>query len=400
MNSCRPNGLLIDHTYKADRINNLHDTIEPYVANGTVPGAVGLVARGDQPEVQAVGSADVDGADPMTRRSIFRLASITKPITAAAVMMLVEDGRIALDDPVDKWLPELASPKVVRTPASPVDDVVPAVRPITVLDLLTGRAGYGFPSDFSPPAVQLLFTVQSDGREVQLRPDPDQWMAALSRIPLLYQPGEAWLYDTCSDLQGVLLARVTGQPLPEFLAERLFEPLGMIDTGFEVPAAKRDRFTSYYRRDSASGLELADAPDGQWSHLPAFPAGSGGLVGTVDDWFRFAQMILGEGTVEGHRLLSPESVRQMTTNHLTQFQRKIGELFLEGQGWGFGASVDLDAIDPWNVPGRYGWVGGTGTTAHITPSTGSVAILLTQVAATDPVAPRIMRDFWRYAADG
>lgn len=158
-------------------------------------------------------------------------------------------------------------------------------QPITVLDLLTGRAGYGFPSDFSLPAVRLLFTVQTDGREVQLRPHPDQWMAALSRIPLLYQPGEAWLYDTCSDLQGVLLARVTGQPLPEFLAERLFEPLGMIDTGFEVPAAKRDRFTSYDRPDSAGGLELADAPGGQWSHLPAFPAGSGGLVGTVDDWF-------------------------------------------------------------------------------------------------------------------
>jgi CubicO group peptidase (beta-lactamase class C family) len=244
-------------------MTNLHDTLELYVANGTVPGAVGLVARGDRLEVHAVGSADVDGAARMTRDSIFRLASITKPITAAAVMMLVEDGRIALDEEIDKWLPELASPKVVRTPASPVDDVVPAARPITVLDLLTGRAGYGFPSDFSLPAVQLLFTVQSDGREVQLRPDPDQWMSALSRIPLLYQPGEAWLYDTCSDLQGVLLARVTGQPLPELLAERLFEPLGMVDTGFEVPAAKRARFTSYYRRDSAGGLELADAPGGQ-----------------------------------------------------------------------------------------------------------------------------------------
>jgi CubicO group peptidase (beta-lactamase class C family) len=377
-------------------MSGLRDMLESYVASGTVPGAVGLVARGGRIEVQAAGAAAFGGA-PMARDSIFRLASITKPVTAAAVMILVDEGRIALDEPIGAWLPELASPVVVRTPASPVDDVVPAGRPITVADLLTFRAGYGFASDFSLPAIQLLFTVQTDGREVQLRPGPDEWMARLSRIPLLYQPGEAWLYDTCSDLQGVLIARVSGRPLPEFLAERLFEPLGMADTGFVVPAAKRDRFTSYYR-PGPGGLELADAPDGQWSHLPAFPAGAGGLAGTAGDWHRFARMILNEGTADGRRILSPESVRRMTTNHLTASQRAIGQLFLEGQGWGFGGAVDVEAIDPWNVPGRYGWVGGTGTTAYITPSTGTVAILLTQVAADDPVPPAVMRDFWRYAA--
>lgn len=379
-------------------MTNLRDILDAYVADGTVPGAVALVARGDRTEVEAVGSADTDGAAPMARGSIFRIASITKPITAAAVMTLVEDGRIALHDPVDDWLPELASPMVVRTPASPVDDVVPAARPISVFDLLSGRAGYGFPSDFTLPAVQLLFTVQTDGREVQLRPDPDEWMARLSDIPLLYQPGEAWLYDTCSDLQGVLIARVSGQPLPAFLAERVFEPLGMVDSGFEVPAGKRDRLTSYYRPDPAGGLELADAPDGQWSRLPAFPAGSGGLVATVDDWYRFARMILGEGELDGRRLLSPGSVAQMTSNHLSRSQRDVGALFLDGQGWGFGGSVDVEPIDAWNVLGRYGWVGGTGTTAYVSPSTGSVAILLTQVAATAPVPPALMRDFWRYAA--
>jgi CubicO group peptidase (beta-lactamase class C family) len=378
-------------------MSGLRDMLESYVAGGTVPGVVGLVARAGQAEVGAAGSATVGGA-PMARDSIFRLASITKPVTAAAVMILVDEGRITLDDPVSRWLPELASPMVVRTPASPVDDVVPADRPITVFDLLTSRAGYGFASDFSLPAVQSLFTVQTDGREVQLRPDLDEWMARLSRIPLLYQPGEAWLYDTCSDLQGVLIARVSGRPLPEFLAERLLGPLGMADTGFVVPAAKRDRLTSYYRPGPGGGLELADAPDGQWSHRPAFPAGSGGLAGTAGDWARFARMILGEGTAGGRRFLSPEAVRQMTTNHLTASQRAIGQLFLEGQGWGFGGAVDVEAIDPWNVPGRYGWVGGTGTTAYITPSTGTVAILLTQVAADDPVPPALMRDFWRYAA--
>jgi CubicO group peptidase (beta-lactamase class C family) len=335
----------------------------------------------------------------MARDSIFRIASITKPITAASLMMLVDDGRIALGDPVGDWLPELAEPSVVRTPASEVDDVVPAVRPITVFDLLTSRAGFGFASDFTLPAVQRLFSVQKDGREVQSFPAPDVWMAELSRIPLLYQPGEAWLYDTCSTVQGVLIARVSGQSLPEFMAERVFGPLGMSDTGFEVPAAKRDRFTSYYRTGPDGALELGDGLDGQWSTLPAFPLGNGGLAATAGDWLAFGQMLLAGGvTPAGRRLLSADSVRLMTTDHTTAAQREIGALFLEGQGWGFGACVDIAPIDPWNVPGRYGWVGGTGTSAHIVPSTGAVAILLAQVAADSPVAPGWMRDFWRYSA--
>jgi CubicO group peptidase (beta-lactamase class C family) len=314
-------------------------------------------------------------------------------------MMLVEDGRIALDDPVGRWLPELAEPKVVRTPASAVDDVVPASRPITVLDLLSSRAGYGFASDFTLPAVQRLFSVQKDGREPASFPPPDVWVAELARVPLLYQPGEAWLYDTCSTLQGVLIARVCGQSLPSFLAERVFEPLGMTDTGFEVPAAKRGRFTSYYRTSPGGGLELADGPDGQWSTLPALPLGNGGLAGTADDWLAFGRMLLTGGVAAGGRqLLTADSVRLMTSDHTTERQREIGVLFLEGQGWGFGGSVDIAAIDPWNVPGRYGWVGGTGTSAHITPSTGTIAILFTQVATDGPVSPQWLREFWRYAA--
>src|SRR5215472_2825428 len=378
-------------------MSTLHDILQTSVSNGSVPGAVGLVARGGQVEVHAAGAADVDGARPMARDSIFRIASITKPITAAAVMMLAEDGRIALDDPVGRWLPELAAPSVVRTPASPADDVVPAARPITVADLLTFRAGYGFPSDFSLPVVQLLFSELKQGPPQPIAA-PDEWMAALSRIPLLYQPGEAWLYNTCSDILGVLIARVAGHPFPEFLAERLFGPLGMADTGFEVPAVKLARFTSYYQAGPAGGLELLDAPDGQWSSAPPFPSGGGGLVSTADDWHRFAQMLLADGSAGGRKLLSAESVRQMITDYLTPAQRDASRLFLEGQGWGFGGSVDVEAIDPWNVPGRYGWVGGTGTAAHIIPSTGTVTILLTQVEMAGPAPPALMREFWRYAA--
>lgn len=381
-------------------MSSLHETLGARVREGSVPGAVGLVARGDRIEVAAVGTVDVEGSAPMARDTLFRIASITKPITAAALLLLVEDGRLALDDPIARWLPELASPTVVRTPDAAIDDVVPAVRPISVRDLLDSRAGYGFPSDFSLPVVGLLAAdVQSDGRNPQHFPAPDEWLEELARIPLLHQPGEAWLYNTCSDLQGVLIARVADQPLPELLAERLFAPLGMGDTGFTVPAAKRDRFTSSYRTDPTGGLELADRPTGQWSRRPAFPSGAGGLVSTVDDWLAFGRMLLADGAVDGRPLLSPESVRLMTSDHLTAAQREAGALFLEGQGWGYGGAVDVAAVDPWNLPGRYGWVGGTGTTAHVVPATGTVAVMLSQVATDGPTAPALIQDFWRYAAE-
>jgi CubicO group peptidase (beta-lactamase class C family) len=245
--------------------------------------------------------------------------------------------------------------------------------------------------------VQPLFTLQPWPAAAEY-PPLDDWLAALAQIPLLSQPGEAWLYNTCSDLQGALVARVTGQSLADVMAERLFEPLGMVDTAFWVPPGKLDRFPSYYRTGPAGELELVDAPDGQWSSPPAFPSGAGGLVSTADDWLAFARMLLDHGSAGGRRLLSEESVRQLTTDHLSADQREAGRLFLEGQGWGFGGSVDVADLDPWNVRGRYGWVGGSGTAAHLTPSTGVVSILLTQLELAGPTPPAVLRDFWRYAA--
>ncbi|MFI1247203.1 serine hydrolase domain-containing protein [Streptomyces anulatus] len=380
----------------------LHELLDAHIAKGSMPGAVALVSRGGRTEVASAGTAGLAGSTPMRRDSLFRIASITKPIVAAAAMTLVEDGLIAPADPVAAWLPELAAPLVVRTPRSPVDDVVSAVRPITLLDLLTFRTGYGFPSDFSLPAVAPLFAELKQGPpQPQAGLAPDAWMAALSRVPLLHQPGDGWLYNTCSDILGVLVARVADRPLPAYLAERLFEPLGMTDTGFAVEPGALDRFTSYYRAgaDSDGDPVLVDAPDGQWSSPPAFPSGAGGLVSTVDDWAAFGRMLLAGGlNDDGRRVLAAESVRQMITDHLTPEQRAESGLFTEGQGWGFGGAVDVEIAAPWNVLGRYGWVGGTGTTAHIVPSTGAVAVLLTQMEMSGPAAPQVMRDFWTYAA--
>ena len=342
--------------------------LETTVESGTAPGAAALVAHGDDLELAAAGETE--------RKSIARIASITKPITAAAVMLLVDDGLLSLDDPIARWLPELASPRVARTPQSALDDVVPAARPITVEDLLTVRAGWGFPSDFSLPAVVELFERLP---VFGARETPDEWLATLAEVPMLHQPGEAWLYNTCSDIQGVLIARVSGQRLPEFLAERIFEPLGMTDTSFHVPAEKLDRLPPY------RGPDLAPIDDGLWTAPPVFPSGAGGLVSTLADWHRFGRMLL----ADGGGLLSPQSLRAMTTDQLTQEQRDASTLFLEGAGWGFGGSVATD--------GRYGWVGGTGTCAHVAPSTGTVGILLTQVQMAGPTSTQLMREFWRYA---
>lgn len=372
-------------------MTELEGLLRKHVDAGAFPGAVAVVARGDDVEFAAVGVRTL-GGEPMTRDSIFRIASLTKAITAAAVLALVEDGRVALDAPVAEWLPELASPVVVRTPTSPVDDVVPVARPITVYDLLTSQAGWGWPSDFSLPAVQALFPVQRDGRDVQSFPSTEVWLAELATVPMLYQPGESWLYDTCSALQGALVERVTGS-FPDFLHERLFTPLGMDDSAFMVPADKRDRFTTFYKEGRAH-----DAPDGQWSTMPAFPLGSGGLVGTVDDYLAFGRMLLAGGAGPRGRVLAEDSVRLMTTDHTTPAHREIGAQFLDGQGWGMGGSVDITAREPWQAVGRYGWVGGTGTSAYITPATGTVAVVFTQAGVDSPEPLAWLYDFWRYSA--
>jgi CubicO group peptidase (beta-lactamase class C family) len=309
-------------------------------------------------------------------------------------MMLLEEGRLALDDPIAGAIPELAEPSVLRTPDAALDDVVALARPITVEDLLSSRAGWGFPEDFSLPGVQPIFTALGSG---PARPagigSTDEWLAALAAIPLLAQPGEQWLYNTCSDLQGVLIERVSGQPLADFLAERLFGPLGMVDTGFVLPADKADRVAAGYGPTDA-GLVPIDRSGEDWTQPPAFASGAGGLASTADDLLAFLRMILGRGESGDRRVLSADSVRQLTTDHLTPAQRAAGTLFLDGQGWGYGGSVDVAAINPWNSAGRYGWIGGSGTSAFVAPVSGTISILLTGVALTGPVAPPLMREFW------
>ncbi|MEU3599822.1 serine hydrolase domain-containing protein [Streptomyces sp. NPDC006798] len=378
----------------------LQRLLDAAVRGGEVTGAVALVDRPGGTEVAAAGSRTLAGPADITTDSVFRIASVTKIVTAAAVMLLVDDGRLTLDAPVAPWLPELAELKAVRTPDAPVDDLVPANRPITVRDLLTSTAGYGYPDDFSLPAARALAGgLRQTPPEPEGVPAPDEWLADLARIPLLAQPGERFLYNTTSDIQGVLVERVAGVPFAEFLAERLFAPLGMADTGFSVPPDRVDRLTGLYRRKSDGELLLWDAPDGMWSREPEFASGAGGLVSTAGDLLAFLRMLRADGTApDGRRILAADSVHRMRTDQLTPAQRASGAAFLDGQGWGFGGSVDTVPAEPWHVPGRYGWIGGTGTAAHLVPSNGTIAVLLTTVALLGPEAPPVLRDFWRYAA--
>jgi len=379
----------------------LQEALGRHVGPDGVPGAVALIAHGADVHTAAVGLADVEHNVAMARDSIFRLASVTKPIVAAAVMQLIDEGRIGLDETIGDWLPELASVRVVRAPDGPIEDTVPAQRQATVRDLLTFTAGWGFGEQFDLPVVARLFeTVHAHLLEPQLLPAPADWLTALAAIPMLAQPGEAWLYNTCSDVQGLLVERVTGQALPDVLKERLLEPLSMVDTDFEVPAAKRDRFVCRYGNGPDGKPVLFDAPDGHWSKRPVFASGGAGLVSTVDDWYAFGWMLLNKGRFGDRQILSEQAVAQMTSDQLTPAQRKGSGLFLEGQSWGFGGSVDVDPVNPWNTPGRYGWVGGTGTAAHIDPTRGMVAVLLTQRDMTGPTSPAIMRDFWQVASAG
>ena len=388
------------------RLGRMHDVMAGYVERGEVPGLVTLVSRRGEVHVDAIGMKAVSDSDPMRRDTIFRISSMTKPITATATMILVEECKVRLDEPVDRWLPELAERKVLKRLDGPLDDTVPANRPITVRDLLTFRMGFG--QMMAPPDA---YPILKAANELQIgmgppnpssMPAPDEWMHRLGRLPLMHQPGERWMYNTGADVLGVLIARASGQPLETFLRERLFEPLGMKDTSFSVQASRLDRLATSYWTDHASG-ELAvydEAEGGQWSRPPAFPSGAAGLVSTIDDYLAFGQMMLSQGKHGNERILSRLSVELMTTDQLTPEQKAVSGLvpgYFDSHSWGFGVSMVTRRDHVAAVPGRYGWDGGMGTSWYSDPREEMVTILMTQRAWTSPSPPDVCLDFWTSA---
>ena len=375
------------------------EILRRHVAAGYMSGAVAIIADAESAEVVFIGDESQEQSVRMRRDSIFRIASMTKPVTAVATLMLIEDGKLRLDEPIDRWLPELANRRVLREIDAPLTDTVPAKRAITVEDLLTFRCGLGdalapdsYPIQRAISALQLIgFGPPDPSYPVS----PDEWLQRVATLPLMAQPGERWLYNTGSCLLSVLLARVSGQPLPELLRKRLFEPLGMKDTAFFAAATQLDRLVSAYRLEAGRAV-LYDAPaTSAWKTRPAFPDGAAGLVSTADDYLAFARLLLAGGRVGGHRLLSEASVAAMLRDHLTARERSGGAPILSaGRGWGLGLSVVVEQ-GPEGLPaGCCGWSGGLGTTWMADPRTGLHAILLTQTQFISPVPPAVHQEFW------
>jgi CubicO group peptidase (beta-lactamase class C family) len=361
--------------------------VEPHVGDARVPGLVALVESGDEVVVEVLGNLALNGP-PVQRDSLFRIASTTKPITAAATLAVIEEGLIGLDEPVDRLLPELAARRVLVRMDGPLDETVPAEHAITTRDLLTFTFGFGMVTDmFGAGAPWPVVAASQELRlstigppEPDVQPDPDTWIAGFGSLPLLAQPGERWMYNTGASVLGVLLARATGQTFPDVLRTRLFEPLGMRDTAFW--ASETDRLATAYLA-KPDGLVVWDAPDGQWSRPPAFGDGAAGLVSTADDLLAFSRMLLGGGAP----VLSAAAARAMTSDQLTAGQKASGGLgprFFARKSWGYCQAV-YDG-------GAFGWNGGLGTSWIADPANDLTIIVLTQRLFESPELPRAHRD--------
>jgi len=387
--------------FAPDRLARMRTAMRRHVEQGWAPGLVTAVHHRGKEHVDVIGTMAFGGDVPMKRDTIFRLASMTKPITAVAAMILVEECRLRLDDPIDEWLPELKDRRVLRTLESPLDDTVPAKRSITVRDLFTFRSGYGEVGFLSPtcPLQKALTDARLPLTEWIFSDTPDEFMKRLGALPLAFQPGERWLYHMGSEILGVLIRRVSGMPLSRFLRERVFDPLGMIDTGFHVPEAKLDRLPPCYGTDRMTGklLVLDAARGGQVARPPLFESGAGGLVSTIDDMAAFGRMMLNQGAYGSERILSRPAVELMTMDHLTPGQKALSpffEGFWETRGWGLGLGVTTGRTDLGEGPGRFGWDGAFGTSWFVDPQEGLVAILMIQRRPDLLDLPPISRDFW------
>ncbi len=376
-----PTGAAEDSGLSSERLQRIKIAMQRYIDRGEVPGVVTLVARhGRVVHFEALGYRDVEAKAPMTKDAIFRIASMTKPITSVAVMMLFEEGHFLLSDPIAKFLPEFANPRVA-VPAAAGERVetpykqVPAVRPITIRHLLTHTAGL---------ANSYRGLTQAEYAKAVAR-QPNETMTdvvqRLARLPLNFQPGDAWEYGPATDVLGRLVEVVSGRTLDQFFAERIFKPLAMTDTSFYLPAPKLPRFAAQYRPGEGNKITLDDAPTAasRFVREPhVYFAGAGGLISTAADYLRFQQMMLNGGELNGVRLLGRKTVELMTANH-------IGDLpvWLSGPGVGFGLGYSVvkdvgTAGQPGSV-GQYGWGGAFCTYFWVDPVEEVIGILMTQV---------------------
>jgi CubicO group peptidase (beta-lactamase class C family) len=369
--------------------NAFADAMEAMVGAGELAGAATLIWRdGKVLQAGGFGWRDVEARLPIERDTLFRIASLTKPITSMAALMLLERGRFALDDPIALWAPEFSRMRVLRSPTGPLDATEPAQRLITFADLLTHRSGLTYGSFWPGPLAKAYETL---GGDIDTELSPDEWIARLAALPLIDQPGAMFHYGHSTDLLGLLISRIDDAPLEDVLQRRIFGPLGMKDTGFTVPREKASRRAGLYGFD-ATGRLTARLTCPRGSTVPerpesmAYVSGGQGLWSTLDDYLAFARLFLGAGAVNGVQLLRRETLALMTTNRLTQRQRATAEIagmptFKAGHGFGMGVAVVIEPDKAGPMPcggsaGAVGWPGAFGGWWRADPHDNSVSIFL------------------------
>ncbi|MET0443819.1 MAG: serine hydrolase domain-containing protein [Pseudorhodoplanes sp.] len=359
-----------------------------YLDSGRFPGAQLLVyRRGGIVHHSVHGFADVERKAPVKSDTIFRIYSMTKPITSVAFMMLVEEGRVALDEPVHKYIPEWSQLGVYQAGLAPLFLTRPPARPMQIVDLLRHTSGltYGFQNRTN---VDAAYRAQKIG-EIEKAGTMATMIADLAKIPLEFSPGDAWNYSVATDVVGYLVEKISGQPFEQFLQQRIFDPLGMKDTGFHVPADKAHRLAACYAADGKGGMTLQDDPTtSSFLTSPSFISGGGGLCSTAADYLTFCRALLNGGTLGDVRLLSPKTIALMAANHLpggrdlTEMSKSLfSEASYAGVGFGLGFSVTMDpakTLIP-GTAGEYAWGGAASTAFWIDPREQLIAIFMTQL---------------------
>ena len=376
-------GDLTDGGFLQEGLAQIAPALQAVVDAGDLSGFVTLVWRkGAVAQIDTIGHRDVEAGLPMTRDTLFRIASMTKPITSVAALMLLEEGKLKLEDPITGWLPEFSGMAVLKDAGGPVDDTYPAPRDITVEDLMTHRSGLAYAFTSVGPIGQAYEDALGPPLGGHLA--PDVWLAKLGALPLSYPPGERFHYSHATEVLGFLVARIEGKPLGQVLKDRILGPLAMHDTDFWCPPEKRGRMAKLYRIAPESD-RLQDVSFPHVDAQPMFEPGGGGLISTIDDYLKFARMMLGQGEVDGVRLVKAETVQMMASNRLTDAQRAIpfmGIPFWMGQGFGLGLSVITDpAKQAWmgaGSEGAFGWPGAFGTWWQADPAEEMVMIYLIQ----------------------
>jgi CubicO group peptidase (beta-lactamase class C family) len=373
--------------------------VQSYIDAKQIPGAVTLVARrGEIAHVTVQGDKAFGASDPMRRDTIFRIYSMTKPITSVATLMLFEEGKLRLTDPVSKWIPELAKPRILRDPAGPLDVTDPSPTEISVRDLLTHCSGLVYPFTTNGALAKAYDEAGLLGSSTQLT--AAEWAARLGKLPLAHAPASKWNYSVSTDVLGLLVERVSGVPFAQFLEQRIFKPLGMKDTAFFVPAEKLGRLATNYMPNAQGGLDVFDAPaTSSYRTMPAFPSGGGGLVSTVDDYARFALMLAGGGKLGDARILSRKTVELMASDHLSAAEHDgfglRGARVFGGNSFGLGVMVQTEQAGYRGLGsvGKNGWGGAAGTWYWVDPKEDLVAVLMIQRMSFGGPPIAISRDF-------